>query len=777
MVNVLARRKFEEADLTRRWSEQLRNIFATPLAVNAQLDQITGDVRPRVRQILEDTHGPGQAAADQMRDNEERTRRFNRLRRGNFFFDTQADVDTTTNISTQLSYWMNAQNLTNAINAPRFDDIRHLLERRLGADVLQTLEDHPEIRFGIALALTQGANPPAILAFLQVAVGDQAGAEYYTDADDQSLRDANAKADLEAFKNISSNILNGALEELFAGVTGNIDTHWQTIDDDITTTRALINGINSGNPPAGVILPANPATLLTPSNNRLKQRETEMNALQTKKRKLQVECTKILDAVNRLVAAGAPVPPGGAIATIQGGLGGVTWTGGTIGSWTTIQTCVDFLRTTPTPRGAMTFTDAINELRPHLQRTVDHRANENRRAGVRLTTEKAGLGDKINSTTFLYKVWFEIYRRQAIPAGGGNPTVDRGELRRRATFAAMMSVAESRDQQLLQIKNELRCEELARRSNLWRRLTSRHNFSPSANSVLARIKHVSISKDGKEAKPFARLNFKKLTSRAEVRKAVQNGDIAKEDVPRLALYLESVLTNYKKHTIKPKDAMYLVDIIQSLRAIRTEQLHGELMTQFRNVEGTDSANMVNLLDQKLKAERAWELQMREGIEGGEFLNAISRRAIRKDRRAALKEVRGKMANGEWGYKDAVSYLEEKGFSPGILKKSHLVGRKMKNWMKPRKKEEGKDGLAKRAVKGTAKGVWTVAKQPFRPFLWAGKKLGKLGLGLFEVATAPVMIPAKGLYRKLFRGNNQGKLSRLRDKTRWFSEPGGAPAAA
>lgn len=297
---------------------------------------------------------------------------------------------------------------------------------------------------------------------------------------------------------------------------------------------------------------------------------------------------------------------------------------------------------------------------------------------------------------------------------------------------------------------------------------SRHNFSPSAQEVLRRLRHVSIAKEGKEVKPFARLDLHKNMSRAELRKAIKEGRLSSEDVPRLYLHLEAILKQHREHTIRPKDAGYIIELIQSLRVIRNEMLHQELLSQFRNTEGTPEGNILKLLRAKMDHEKSWERQMADDILRGEFWKTVKPRAIRKEKRALLKDIKQKMLSGQMGYSDAVKLLEENGFEPGILRKAHLVGRKFANFFRRREKSD-EPGL----IRKTAGGLWnagTFIPRKVGGVLGKGaKKVLGVPLGIFETLTGMFVVNPLKWVRNIFTGSSGG-VGKVRNKYRWFSSP-------
>jgi len=278
---------------------------------------------------------------------------------------------------------------------------------------------------------------------------------------------------------------------------------------------------------------------------------------------------------------------------------------------------------------------------------------------------------------------------------------------------------------------------------------------------------VSINKEGKDVKPFANLDLNKAMSRAELRKSIKEGKIAKEDIPRLYLHLEAILKNHRDHTIRPKDANYLVGLIQNLKVIRNDMLHQELLQQFRNAEGTPEQDILKLLKTKMDEEKRWEKQLADDILRGEFWKTVTPRAIRKEKRSALKEIKQKMNNGEWGYNDAVAYLKEKGFSPGIMKKAHLFSRKMKNWFVPRKKDPDKPGLIRKTAGGLWRGTTWLPRKAGGLLGRGAKKVLGVPLGIFETLTGMFVVNPLKWAGKIFTGSG-GKVGKVRDKYRWFS---------
>jgi hypothetical protein len=772
MVNWRAERQHPDQEV-QQYTESLRGIFAAGMPANAPIDQVTKDVRPQVREILQNAYGGGAAVADQISDMEEHDRRTENWRGGNPLLSpipfltnrrvrkTGAETVSDVNLDTQMHWFMNQQNVAGLLNAPAHVNIRNLLERRLGADILDHLEDHPEIRFGIALAFSQGANPAAIEDFVMEALGDAGRVNAFTGAHTARRAYETSKTCLDNLESGAANI-SGAVNEMTAD--GNdVVQRWTDIDTELTALRAGGGG--------GVGAGARNADV-----RRITDLENSDKGMQAKKQKLQNECTKIYESADFLNAHYAALPGGvpAALAAhinlLLNNLGpagaagvapGVNWAGNTVPSWTSIQACINFLNSDP-------FSDAIHALRPHFEHVTSNHKREYERAKTALTVSQDGLDDRLSASDFLYKIWFEIYEREATPAAGGPPNVDRSVLRERALMAAMTSLSESRDEDLLKYKNEIRCEELARRSSLWRRAISRHNFSPSANSVLARIRHVTVNKEGKEVKPFAGLDLNKSMSRAELRKTIKEGKLAREDIPRLYLHLEAILKNHRDHTIKPKDASFLIDLIQNLKVVRNEMLHEELLQQFRNTEGTPEQDILKLLKAKMDEEKKWEKQLADDILKGEFLKTITPRAIRKEKRSALKEIKQKMNSGEWGYNDSVAYLKEKGFSPGIMKKAHLFSRKMKNWFTPRKKDPDKPGLTRRAAGSLWRGTTWLPRKAGGLLGKGAKKVLGVPLGIFETLTGMLFINPLKWTSKIFSGGS-GSVGKVRNKYRWFSE--------
>lgn len=721
---------------------------------------ILKDVRPKVRDVL------GAAAAQDIlnKEVEERSREFlgrvpwtnrmfswmTRRRRGPV---TAAVIEARARREVMSPVFISPKRLEQALNAN--PTLKDLIEKHVGKEVLSEMGDYPGLRYAIAWLL-QRPTPPGPEQFLRDALG--IGGDYnkalkeFTDAEERFTDFSGNAGNLKKFAGDIVGLAKKVAD--YRNEKTALENDRNNAETDLNNAMAGLGTATTDSQRAVFQARIQQATQKRDEARReLKELEKNKSELKSSVREFYAIIdhfcpaagTQLVPAL-RVIAGAAATPESQARVDIE-----------TLNSNAQdaddgiFQGAVHAIESGAFKRNLQVMLGVITVKQQEFEEEKDKTKKD-------LEGAKEVKGKKLSPEALLFTLYNHYYKTPqanggALPPGATAP--DKDTLRNMAALAMRLSVVDSKDMSVFDV-NRYRAEELHRQSKWYRRMFNRFSWGKSADTVGARFKHIlrpgapakrimerlrhiEVKKEEKLVLPFARLRLKPWANRAELRREIEEGRLAEEDVPRLYVSLERILKDNKGFSLRSHEVTYFADLIRNLKIIRQEMLHKKLMDQLAREPGSKAQKMVKLMEEQLAEETKIEQQLADEVGKQEFLEILKASKISLKHQALMHEVYDKMRKGELSASEAQEFLESHGVDKGVVRlwtgsKFANLGEKI--WGEEAEGEEKKEGEGaeekpsrlKKAAKIITAPIWV----PGKYLVWYPLKgVGKVVKGTLE----------------------------------------------
>lgn len=256
-------------------------------------------------------------------------------------------------------------------------------------------------------------------------------------------------------------------------------------------------------------------------------------------------------------------------------------------------------------------------------------------------------------------------------------------LRDRALLATRFAISEAKDQAVfaqLYANRGLAQHELAQRTN-WGRFMEHARSSwlgnkiattfgrpeqASFNKILERIRTVETTKDGQPHYPFANLELKWITTRGDLRKAIDTKKLDENELPRLASYLEMILKESDKIEIRPRDAEMFYRTIRNLKLVRQEMVHKKFMDEVKKTPGSMPEKLRDLWQKKWAEEEAFDAQMTEEARKRNFIAFLEKEKFDATKKQIVAGIISDLRSDTIKVDEATKRLHDTGYKVGRL---------------------------------------------------------------------------------------------------------------
>lgn len=260
----------------------------------------------------------------------------------------------------------------------------------------------------------------------------------------------------------------------------------------------------------------------------------------------------------------------------------------------------------------------------------------------------------VSSTQLLNKIYYSFVTTREKDGGGAENTdavdnlVFQHKRRSEAAIFAAFGRSDAKDMSVF-AANRARAEALAKVLPK----SERMKFLPDFDLILQSFRHIATED---QTRPFAKLQLKRDTSRAEIRHMIQHGTLKEDDLPLLIGHIQKVLEGDGTSIAKAEDLPFIMAMIRNLRLVREEMKFNTIIKK------------PGKFDDKLKELLADDTaidEVRDTIdEAGLFTMLKDKSFLKGQKGLMMKDVTDRVKAGTLTIADGMKELKENGVDVG-----------------------------------------------------------------------------------------------------------------